>query len=115
MGWLLVTAESDRHRVSRFLVALLTPWFILMTPVMNSIIRRGEIEADVFGLNAAREPHGFASVPMRLAPYRRPDPSPLEEFVFYDHPSGRKRVKTAMRWFAENTEAGVASSASPTC
>ncbi len=93
------------------LFALLTTWFFLMTPVTNSIIRSGEIEADVFGLNAAREPHGFASAAMRLASYRKLEPSPLEEFVFFDHPSGRTRVKTAMRWFAENPGAGAAVSA----
>ena len=28
------------------------------------------------------------------------DPAPLEEFVFYDHPSGRTRIAGAMRWKA---------------
>ena len=92
------------------LVALLTTWFFLMTPLTNAIIRSSEVEADVFGLNAAREPHGFASAAMRLASYRKLEPSPLEEFIFYDHPSGRTRVKTAMQWFAENPDSGAAAS-----
>jgi STE24 endopeptidase len=32
--------------------------------------------------------------------YRKLDPSPLEEFIFYDHPSGHTRIWTAMRWKA---------------
>jgi STE24 endopeptidase len=30
------------------------------------------------------------------------DPSPLEEMIFFDHPSGRTRIYAAMRWKAEN-------------
>jgi hypothetical protein len=30
------------------------------------------------------------------------DPSPLEEFVFFDHPSGKNRILMAMRWKAEH-------------
>ena len=29
------------------------------------------------------------------------DPSPIEEWLFYDHPSARKRIFAAMRWRAE--------------
>ena len=89
-------------------VALLSIWFFLMIPLTNSIIRTAESEADLYGLNAAREPHGFASVAMRLSTYRKLDPSPLEEMLFFDHPSGRSRVTMAMRWFKEHPDAGVA-------
>ena len=34
---------------------------------------------------------------------RKLEPSPLEEFVFYDQPSGRARVRTAMTWAAKNS------------
>src|SRR5207302_37269 len=60
-------------------------WFIL-TPINNTIVRTVEAEADAFGLNAAREPEGFAMAAMRLSTYRKIHPGPLEEFVFYDHP-----------------------------
>jgi STE24 endopeptidase len=95
------------------IIALLSTWLFVMTPVNNSIVRASETEADLFGLNAAREPHGFASVAMRLATYRKLEPSPLEEFVFYDHPSGRTRVRTAMTWAAENPDAGAAAASAP--
>jgi STE24 endopeptidase len=86
-------------------IALLSIWFFLMTPATNSIVRSAETEADLFGLNAAREPHAFASVSMRLAAYRKLEPTPLEEIVFYDHPSGATRVRMAMTWAAEHPEA----------
>jgi len=88
-------------------IALLSIWFFFMTPVTNSIVRSAETEADLFGLNAAREPHAFASVSMRLAAYRKLEPTPLEEVLFYDHPSGATRVRMAMTWAAEHPDAGA--------
>jgi STE24 endopeptidase len=83
-------------------VALLSILSLLATPVINMIIRSAESEADISGLNAAREPQGFASAAMRLASYRKLEPGPIEEFLMYDHPSGRSRVHLAMRWLKEN-------------
>ena len=83
-------------------LALFSILGILATPVINTIIRSAESEADIFGLNAARDPQAFASVAMRLAQYRKLDPGPVEEFLFYDHPSGRARVHMAMQWLKEN-------------
>jgi hypothetical protein len=39
-----------------------------------------------------------------LGEYRKLDPSPLEETLLYDHPSGRSRILMAMRWKAEHLE-----------
>jgi STE24 endopeptidase len=71
---------------------------LLLTPVQNTIIRTSESEADAFGLNAAREPDGFAKVAMRLSEYRKIEPGPIEEALFFDHPSGATRVRTSMQW-----------------
>ena len=79
-------------------------WFVLM-PMSNTIIRNVEAEADAFGLNAAREPEGFAMAAMRLSTYRKIKPGPVEEFLFYDHPSGYERVHRAMIWLKENLPA----------
>lgn len=79
-------------------VALFSLLLFLATPVTNTITRTAEQQADVFGLNAVRQPDAFAKVTLRLANYRKLDPSPLEEFWFYDHPSGKTRILTAMRW-----------------
>jgi STE24 endopeptidase len=75
---------------------------LIGTPVTNTMIRTNEAEADIYGLNAAREPDGFATIALKLAEYRKLDPTKWEEFVFYDHPSGRSRVSMAMHWKAEN-------------
>lgn len=72
------------------------------TPITNSMVRSNEAEADIYGLNAAREPDGFATIALKLSEYRKLDPTPWEEFVFYDHPSGRARISMAMHWKAEN-------------
>ncbi|MFZ4689109.1 MAG: M48 family metallopeptidase [Polymorphobacter sp.] len=72
------------------------------TPIFNTLIRTQEIEADRFGLNAARAPESFASVAMKLSQYRKIEPGPTEEALFFDHPSGHTRVATAMRWKAEH-------------
>jgi STE24 endopeptidase len=87
-------------------------WFLL-TPLTNTVVRTTEAEADAFGLNAAREPQGFAMSAMRLSTYRKLSPGPVEEFLFYDHPSGYERVHRAMIWLKENTPAAAATNASP--
>lgn len=77
-------------------------FMFLATPVTNTIIRSNESEADIFGLNAAREPDAFASVALKLAEYRKLSPGKWEERLLYDHPSGRNRILMSMRWKAEN-------------
>ena len=84
--------------------AILALFFFLATPLTNTIVRQMEAEADAFGLNAAREPNGFAMAAMRLSTYRKIHPGPLEEIVFYDHPSGYARVHGAMLWLKENPD-----------
>ncbi|OYW04389.1 MAG: hypothetical protein B7X11_02985, partial [Acidobacteria bacterium 37-65-4] len=44
------------------LVLLLSVFFFAMTPVTNTLIRTQEVEADIFGLNAARQPDAEAEV-----------------------------------------------------
>jgi STE24 endopeptidase len=83
-------------------LALFSVIFLVLTPVQNLIVRSYEAEADAFGLNASREPYGWAMAAMRLSTYRKIEPGELEEFLFYDHPSGYERVHAAMIWLKEN-------------
>jgi STE24 endopeptidase len=85
-------------------VIVLSTYFFLLTPVTNTISRNMEFEADMYGLNAAQQPDGEANVDMLLGEYRKLDPGPIEELLFYDHPSGRTRITAAMRWKAEHPE-----------
>ncbi len=86
------------------LILLMSVFSFVLTPVTNTFIRVNEAEADIFGLNAAREPDGFASTAVKLSEYRKLDPGPIEEFLFFDHPSGRARIHMAMQWKAEHLE-----------
>ena len=85
--------------------AIFTVVMYLISPVTNTMIRTAEHQADAFGLDVAKEPHGFASVAMRLSTYRKLEPGALEEVIFFDHPSGRARVERSMRWLAEHPPA----------
>lgn len=93
------------------LAALLSLFFFFATPVTTTISRTIEAEADLFGLNAAREPDGFAEVALKLAEYRKLEPSRIEELLFFDHPSGKSRIQMAMRWKAEQLAAPPAAPA----
>ncbi len=87
------------------LVALLVGiLFFALTPVMNTATRTQEREADMFGLNAARQPDGFAQAAIHLGEYRKMHPGPVEEMLFFDHPSGYERIHSAMIWKGANLE-----------
>jgi STE24 endopeptidase len=89
-------------------VIVLSSYFFVTTPINNTITRTMEFEADMYGLNAARQPDAEANVDLLLGEYRKMDPGPIEEFVFFDHPSGRTRITAAMRWKAEHPETASA-------
>ncbi len=92
----------DDPAVVPVFVIIFSVYMLAMTPALNTLIRVHESEADAYGLEAAREPDGFASTAMKLSEYRKIEPSPLEEMVFFDHPSGRTRVRMAMEWKAQH-------------
>jgi STE24 endopeptidase len=88
------------------LMLIFVTFAFVMTPILNSITRVTEREADQFGINTSREPDGMAKVALKLGAYRKLDPTPLEEFIFFDHPSGRARIQMAMDWKAAHLPAG---------
>jgi STE24 endopeptidase len=98
-----ITERTD-PAVLPIAVAVFSFYMLLATPVINSIIRTAEKEADLYGLNSAREPHGFATAAMRLSTYRKIHPGYWEEVIFYDHPSGYDRVHSSMLWLKENQD-----------
>jgi Zn-dependent protease with chaperone function len=83
-------------------ILLASIYFFVLTPVLNTIVRTQEHQADMFGINASRQPDGFAQAAIHLGEYRKMSPGPVEEWIFYDHPSGRRRIHDAMQWKAEN-------------
>ena len=53
-------------------------------------------------VSTARQPDGFATTALKLSTYRKLNPGPLEEILFFDHPSGHSRILMAMQWKAEH-------------
>jgi STE24 endopeptidase len=88
------------------LALIFSTLLFLATPFLNTVVRVTEREADAFGINTSREPDGMAKVALKLGAYRKLNPTPLEEFIFYDHPSGRARIRMAMEWKTANLPAG---------
>jgi STE24 endopeptidase len=87
-----------------FVFLLAGIFFFVLTPILDTQTRSEEHEADMYGLNASRQPDGFAQAAIHLGEYRKMDPGPVEEWIFFDHPSGRNRIHDAMQWKAENLE-----------
>lgn len=84
------------------LVLLFSAYLFVLTPVTNTLTRTMEAEADNYGVNVSRQPDGFSWAAIHLSEYRKMQPGPIEEFVFYDHPSGWNRIHRAMIWKAEH-------------
>jgi STE24 endopeptidase len=75
---------------------------LLAQPITNYVTRVGEIEADQYSYKTVNLPDAMASALVKTAEYRDPRPHPLQELVFYTHPSVEKRVKAAMEWKASH-------------
>lgn len=83
-------------------MVMLSVLLLLAQPVINASIRRGEIEADQYSLTTAKLPDAMASALVKTAEYRYPRPHPVQELLFYTHPSVERRVRMAMDWKAAN-------------
>ena len=81
-------------------VAILVGLGLISTPVTASLTRIGEAEADRFSLERVNEPDGLARALVKTIEYRAATPGPIEEVLFYEHPSVGSRVRRAMDWKA---------------
>lgn len=75
---------------------------LLAQPVVNASIRFGETQADQYSLETVKLPDALASALVKTAEYRYPRPHPVQEMLFYTHPSVERRVRMAMDWKAVN-------------
>lgn len=89
------------------LTAVLAVLMLLATPVINTLIRTAEADADNFSLQRVNEPDGLAKALVKTIEYRAATPSAVEEFIFYDHPSVGWRVRNAMNWKAAHLPPAV--------
>lgn len=85
--------------VLMFIVSLLG---LAALPVTNTLTRLGESEADAYSLRTVQEPDALASALVKTAEYRYPRPHPVQEALFYTHPSVERRVRRAMEWKAKH-------------
>jgi STE24 endopeptidase len=74
----------------------------LANPITNTLSRMGETEADDYSLRTVNQPDGLASALIKTAEYRYPLAGPVEEAIFYTHPTVANRVRRAMKWKAAN-------------
>lgn len=80
--------------------------FTLANPIMNTLTRVGEREADAYSLSTAGLPDALSEALVKTAEYRYPFAGPVEEALFYTHPTVENRVRAAMEWKAANMAAG---------
>ena len=73
-------------------------------PVINGMTRLGESEADAYSLRTVGLPDALAGALVKTAEYRNPRPHPVQEFLFYTHPSVGRRVRSAMEWKAARAQ-----------
>ena len=75
---------------------------MLARPLVNASIRFGETQADQYSLETAKLPDALATALVKTAEYRYPRPHPVQEMLFYTHPSVERRIRIAMDWKAAN-------------
>lgn len=97
-------ARIDDVRGLPVLIFTIGLLFTLAQPAINTLIRVGEREADAYSLETVGLPDALAEALVKTAEYRYPYAGPLEEAIFYTHPTVRNRVLTAMRWKADNLQ-----------
>lgn len=75
---------------------------VFAVPVANSLTRISESEADAYSLQLVNLPDALSGALVKTAEYRYPRPHPVQEALFYSHPSVERRVARAMEWKAKN-------------
>lgn len=73
---------------------------LLGAPILNTMIRTIESDADRYSLEHVNEPDGLAKALVKTIEYRAATPGALEEALFYDHPAVGRRIRRAMDWKA---------------
>lgn len=84
-----------------FVVGLLSA---LSQPVLNTLTRVGEREADAYSLSHVGLPDALSGALIKTAEYRYPLAGPVEEALFYTHPTVENRIRSAMEWKLVNLQ-----------
>jgi len=94
------SASLEEPRGIPVLMLMVSLFGLLILPVLNTFSRTLETDADQYSLETENLPDALSTALVKTAEYRYPRPGPIEEFVFYDHPSVEARVRRAMEWKA---------------
>jgi STE24 endopeptidase len=103
--WFGSSAAIDDPRGVPVLLFLVTLFGLAAMPVVNTLGRTIESQADAYSLRTENRPDALATALVKTAEYRYPRPGLVEEIIFYDHPSVERRVRTAMEWKAAHPPA----------
>jgi Zn-dependent protease with chaperone function len=79
--------------------------FFVFQPVTNGFSRYIERQADRYGMEMSGVSGEAAATAFdKLSVYNLsdPDPNPLVEFWFYDHPALKKRMASVRQFYSEN-------------
>jgi STE24 endopeptidase len=81
------------------LLFYLTMFSLVTMPLSNALSRKYEREADRYALDVTRDRDAFISAMEKLADMNLADrdPNPVTEFMFYSHPSIKKRIAFARK------------------
>lgn len=87
--------------------AVLGVFSLLMLPIGNGFSRHVEHQADVYALQLTGDAPSFISAMTRLANQNLAElqPSPIVEFLLYDHPSTGRRLAFGKRWLEQHPSA----------
>ncbi|HEX4096365.1 MAG TPA: M48 family metalloprotease [Caulobacteraceae bacterium] len=94
------------------LIAVAVVYIWLAVTCDHAFIRWINVRADQYSLDHAKEPDGLALALLDEWRGEAVDPSPLQEALFYDHPSLKSRIEHAMRWKAAHPTPAPAASGS---
>lgn len=84
------------------ILLIFTVLFFLFTPLFNWYSRHQEAQADWYGLESTGYWRAEIEVDKKLGEYREMDPHPINEILFFDHPSGKNRIKMALKYRDEH-------------
>jgi STE24 endopeptidase len=75
-------------------------FFMALKPILNTFMRREEREADQYTLEITNKPDAFTSMMVKGHDQnlKDADPHPIVEFLFHEHPAGKKRVEHAITY-----------------
>jgi len=75
-------------------------FYIGFTPLINTISRWAEGHCDQYELDLVEKPNAYISSMVKLCDQnlRYAYPSSLTEFMFYDHPSGKRRIDRGLTY-----------------